>query len=207
MTNHQPPSTEIVNKDAGVNSWLLVAFGVIFGLLAAGVILLVTTQPRGQAINLSPPPTAHSLVVYVSGAVVRPGMVTLPAGSRVDAAIQAAGGLAPGADDQLINPAALVLDGQNIVVPVKTTPLPQITPTAVPTLTPTRKSYLIDINTANQAELESLPAIGPVYASRILAYREKYGPFQSVEDLLKVYGITREILGIIQDFITINPPP
>jgi competence protein ComEA len=72
------------------NIWA-VAFGVVCGLLGAGLLYLVTRPPRGEVIGLLPPPTPPPLVVHVSGAVVNPGVYSLPSGSRLGDAVQAAG--------------------------------------------------------------------------------------------------------------------
>jgi competence protein ComEA len=68
-------------------------------------------------------------------------------------------------------------------------------------------AFPIDLNTASQAELESLPWIGPVRAAEIIAYRQRTGSFTKIEDLLNVYGITPEVFQSIQNLITVNSPP
>lgn len=109
---------------AGPIAWLI-AFSIIITLLAAGIILMVGSPPRGEPIRLLSAPTPLPLVVQVSGEVGKPGVYSLPAGSRVVDAIQAAGGLLPQADVRALNQAAPIQDGELIWIPA-------IRPTATP---------------------------------------------------------------------------
>jgi competence protein ComEA len=185
-----------------------IAFGIVIGLLAAGVILLVSSQPRGKPISLTPPPTPQPLTVHVSGGVANPGVYTLPLGSRVVDAIEAAGGLLPNANDKVLNLAAKLQDGQMIQVYINSTPKPSPKQyaTAVFRSTPTL-THLININTASQEELESLPGIGPVLAQRIIKYRTKYGPFKEIRDILVIYDLTQETYELIKNLITVGGTP
>src|SRR4030066_1289788 len=92
--------------------WWAIAYGVVCGLLAAGIILLVSRFPRGEAIQLRPPPSPQPILVDVTGAVVQPGVYSLPYGSRVFDAIEAAGGLTEAAVAQTLTQAAFLEDGQ-----------------------------------------------------------------------------------------------
>lgn len=196
-----------------------IAFSVVSALLAAGLLYLAVSPPRGQAITLLPPPTPMPLIVQVSGAVNKPGLYPLSAGSRVQDALNAAGGLAENADPNVLNLAAIIQDGQRIDVPALQ-PTPPPLPAGAPTLTPVpgwtgspthtasstspaSSAGLININTASQAELESLPYIGPSLAQRIIEYREQNGPFKSIEDIQKVKGIGPAIFAKIKDLITV----
>lgn len=185
-----------------------ILIGVLIGLLSAGLLLLLVSQPRGQAVTLSVPPTAAGLVVYVSGEVRESGVYTLPYGSRVRDALQAAGGANPEAYLGSINLAAPLRDGQHIFVPVAyDTPTPtREKPSATVTPTPTSSPF-ININYATQEELESLPGIGAVLAKRIIAYRTKYGYFNALQDLLKVYGIKPQTLKLIEPYVTFELNP
>lgn len=185
--------------------WWKIAFGVVCGLLAAGLILLASQPPRGAAILLQPPPTAKPIVVHVAGAVAQPGVYSLAPGSRVEDAIQAAGGLLPEANGAALNLAAFVQDGERVVAP--TLP-PAITPGAPAVRSGTAEplpeaGQLININTASKAELESLPGIGPVTAQQIIAYREANGPFAQIEDIMDVPGIGEKTFEQIKDLITV----
>ena len=190
------------------------AFGLICALLAGGLILLVARQPSGQPVTLLPPPSPAPLMVHVSGAVARPGVYTLPAGSRVQDAIQAAGSFLAEADEGSLNLAAELEDGVQIIVQSRQpTPLPTVEPTPItrsggvtlptPSSSPTPKDQKININTATQEELESLPLIGPVRAKLIINYRTSHGPFKKIEDIINVPEIESYIFELIKDLITV----
>ncbi len=186
------------------NAWLVV-FGVICGLLAAGLILLVARLPGRAALRLSPPPTSQPLVVDISGAVAQPGVYSLAPGSRVGNALDAAGGLLPEADSQAINQAALLQDGQKLHVPIRsavqgTGQVSGGTPGASP-------GALIDINRATAEELDRLPGIGPVNAQNIIAYRLEHGAFTSIDAIQQVSGIGPGIYEQIKTLITVEASP
>jgi competence protein ComEA len=199
-----------------MKSWWKVVFGILCGLLGGGLIYLVSSPPRGAPLELLPLPSPAPIQVYVTGAVLHPGVYSLPAGSRIEQAIQAAGGATAQADLQAINLAEILEDGNRLVVPtevplqtaIATSPAVRATdlPTEVSdweTPTPT-VSFPININTASLEELDALPYIGQVRASEIIAYRQAHGPFKRIEDLLKVYGITQEVFDRIKDLITVG---
>jgi competence protein ComEA len=190
-----------------VRSWWGIAWpiglGALFGLLAAGVLLLVTSAPSGEAIRLSPPPTVSPLIVDVRGAVAQPGVYELPQGSRVQDAIQAAGGALPEADLGGLNLAAPLDDGAAIRVPAQVeaqSPPSRSGGVTIPEVT----GGLIDINSATQEALESLPGIGPALAQRVIEYRESNGPFPSIEAIQNVSGIGPGIFEKIKDLITVD---
>jgi len=199
--------------------WWVLALGVIAGLLSAGLILLVSQPPRGNPITLLPPPTPVPIQVQVSGEVHAPGVYALPPGSRLQEAIAAAGGFTAEANSAALNLASPLEDGFWVQVPsqIKTeTPFPtaagssgarssageQPSPT-----TAESTSSLIDINTATQEELESLPGIGPVTAQKIIAFREENGPFTSIEEIQKVSGIGPATFEKIRELITVGEQP
>ncbi|MCI0520950.1 MAG: ComEA family DNA-binding protein [Chloroflexi bacterium] len=197
-------------------AWLL-AVGVLIGLLAAGLVLLVSSPPRGEAAHLLPAPTPQPIRVHVTGAAANPGVYALPAGSRVEAAIQAAGGLLPQANAAGLNLAALLEDGQKVEVafqPPTPTPTseaaaletPQAALAAEATASPAPASSggLININTASQAELESLPGIGPALALRIIEYRDAHGPFATTQAIQDVSGIGPATFEKIRALITVG---
>lgn len=187
-----------------MGEWWKIPFGVICGLLAAGLILLISEAPRGETIILLPAPTPHPILIHVAGAIAQPGVYTLEAGSRVQDAVQAAGGLLPGADLRGVNLAAVMQDGERVTIP--TTP-PTPLPGSLEDLSEDSRSttilYPINLNTATQAELESLPGIGPITAQKIIQYREQNGPFIKIEDLLKVPGIGPKTFEEIKSLITV----
>jgi competence protein ComEA len=187
--------------------WWGIMFGILVGLLGSGVIILATSRPRGEPVSLSPP-APQALVVHVSGAVLQPGLYSLPPGSRVNDAIQAAGGLTPGASQSGLNLAAPLQDGQLIRVlnsTVGSADVSQDSQNNPAGSVSMAAGYPININTAGQEELESLPGIGPVLAQRIIKYRNAYGLFQTVEDINVIYGLSPETYAMIKDLITVEP--
>lgn len=149
-------------------------------------------------------PALPSLViVYVSGAVRYPDVYTLPAEARVKDAVLAAGGFANEADPNQINLADHITDAQHIQVPRQGETSPAA---AVPADQPSSDTgALLNINTASASDLEGLEGIGQVIAQRIIEYRAANGPFQSVEELTKVKGISANLLAKIAALITAEP--
>jgi competence protein ComEA len=143
----------------------------------------VSTPPASSAPS-SAAPSAGPVVVSVVGQVVAPGLVTLPAGSRVADALLAVGGLLPEADPASVNAAALLTDGEQIAVGVPGAASPAAAGPAT-----AGAGGLLDLNTATVADLDALPGIGPVLAQRIVDHRTAHGPFSSVDQLDDVSGI------------------
>ena len=150
-------------------------------------------KPHTAEAIVTPTPTIVAppmLVVDVQGEVLKPGVYKLPANSRVNDAIKAAGGASKSADLSYINQARLVKDGEQIYVERKISTSGGTSSNR----TTTRRSSntltgVLNINRATAKELEKLPGIGPVLASRIIDYRKLNGNFQSIEELSKVQGI------------------
>ena len=126
---------------------------------------------------------ADDVVVYVSGAVASPGVLTLPANSRVIDAITAAGGATPEADLESINLARILVDGEQIRVGVVGESPPAASEAGTPSGT------CIRLATATEAELQTLPGIGPALAQRIISYRATHPRLSTVEELDDVPGI------------------
>jgi competence protein ComEA len=151
--------------------------------------------------------------VHVAGAVTRPGVVTLPSGSRVVDAVGAAGGMVAGADPDRVNLAAPLADGQRVVVPVIGQPAPAEVAVAAPAApgtgsaggtAPAAGGAPVDLNTATESDLDALPGIGPATAAAIVAHRSERGPFGSVEDLLDVRGIGDAKLEALRDLVVVS---
>ncbi len=172
-------------------------------LLGAGVLILVTRPPKGAAIRLLPAPTQAPIMVYVSGSVQQAGLYALPAGSRVNDAIQAAGGLAERADNGAVNLAGILQDGQQVNVPA----IGETQAGGGQTRSINGGGALVNINTATMEELDSLPQIGPVTAQSIVDYREANGPFTTIEDLMEVDGIGQVTFDKVKDLITVGTSP
>lgn len=148
---------------------------------------------------------AEMIVVHVGGAVVKPGVYQLAAGSRAVDGILAAGGSADSAALDLVNLARPLSDGEQLIIPaagdnpgidlsISSKPAGTFPPAAK-----TAESGLINLNRAGVAELITLPGIGEVRAQAILDYREEMGPFKSPEDLIAVPGIGPTILAGLLD--------
>jgi competence protein ComEA len=193
-----------------MKNWRMIAICLVCGLLAGGAVWLVSRPPRGEAVRLIPPPTLKPLVVHVSGAVTWPGVYNLPPGSRVNDALLAAGDTVPGADREALNLAASLEDGAKIVVPLLNPPTETILPFSASPAQPATNVLAagpININLATQAELESLPGIGPVIAQRIIAYRDENGPFTTTEAIQNVAGIGPATFKDIESLITVGGIP
>ncbi|MGW9394625.1 helix-hairpin-helix domain-containing protein [Streptomyces diastaticus] len=121
----------------------------------------------------------------MSGKVARPGVHRLPAGSRVEDALEAAGGVRPGTDTSGLNRARLLTDGEQVAVGVD--PAPGAGPVAGPGAAGVAGP--VSLGTATAEQLETLPGVGPVLAAAIIAHRTESGGFQSVDQLRDVRGI------------------
>ncbi|GAA2625467.1 hypothetical protein GCM10010399_66120 [Dactylosporangium fulvum] len=159
----------------------------------------VTPAPRAETAASVPPSASPALlVVSVTGKVNRPGLVRLPAGSRVADAIEAAGGALPGADLTGLNLARKLVDGEMVAVGV-----PQPPGAAAPAAGTGAGPGLVNLNTASTTELQTLPGIGEVLAQRIVEYRDAHGGFRAVADLRKVEGIGDAKFQQLKDRVTV----
>ena len=188
-------------------------------LVVAAVVLLTRSDDAAPVRIVAPEPApfaesdpaARDIRVQVSGAVRLPGVYAMEDGDRVIDAIAAAGGVAPSADLSAINLARRVQDEAHYYVPfIGQTPPPSpaaSSETFPETARPSSRAdpnSLIDLNTASEQELESLPGIGPVLAARIIAHREANGPFRSVDDVENVPGIGPKTLESIRPLVTVS---
>lgn len=188
-----------------MKSWWTAAFGILGGLLGAGLILLVSSPPRGKPVTLLPAPTPAPIRVHITGAVRNQGVYALSAGSRAQDAIDAAGGPLPEANDQGVNLAAVLADGERVAIPTKPAPPASAgTSGSVPLAEPAPPG-LIDLNTATLQELDTLPGVGPATAQKIIAYREAHGPFPDIESIQDVPGIGPATYERLRDLITVSP--
>jgi competence protein ComEA len=187
-----------------LKSILNLVSGILFGLFVAAVVWVVSRSPSGEAVTLRPVPTDRPIVVYITGAVPRPGVYALPKGARIQDVVSAAGGFLAEAQKESINLAQVLEDGERLEIPYAEGFSPVI-PTlaefpAVPVAT-----ELININIASSFELETLPGIGPTTAQMIIEYRDANGPFLSTEDIINVSGIGPGTYERIKDLITVGP--
>lgn len=133
------------------------------------------------------------ICVYVCGAVTKPGVVSVPQGSRAEDALLAAGGFREDAAQESVNLADWVADGQMLYFP-----------TREEAAAVEAESGLVNINAADAAQLCALPGIGESRAADIIAYREKNGAFESCEDIMKVPGIKTSVYEKIKDKISVK---
>ena len=164
---------------------------------------MVTRPPRGYPIALLPAPTPAPITVYVSGNVNQAGLYALPPGSRVNDAIQAAGGYTADANAGVLNLAEILEDGEQIDVPgiLYLDPTTSVSRSVNPSL------ELVDINTATLEQLDTLPEIGPITAQNIIDYRNANGLFTRIEDIQDVKGIGAVTFEKIKDLITVGTSP
>ena len=191
---------EVLYVAAVVLAVVVVAVGVWFRK-APEAIAPPSVDPLGSS---SPGPSVAAtpeatLYVHVSGAVRKPGLYRFPQGSRVVDAIEAAGGARDDADLGAINLAELLVDATKIDVPVKgEAPSASAAPAGA-----SPAPSLVNLNTADQAALETIPGVGPVTATSILVYRDEVGSFSSIDQLLEVDGIGPATLESLLPYVTI----
>ncbi|WP_434741331.1 helix-hairpin-helix domain-containing protein [Micromonospora sp. SH-82] len=167
--------------------------------------------PEESQVGAAEGTPAGELVVAVAGKVRRPGLVRVPAGSRVADVVSAAGGALPGVDLSLLNPARKVTDGELLLVGVVPSPGQPVPPgvagqpggAALPGGAVGAPGAPVNLNTATLAELDALPGVGPVLAQRILAHREQQGGFRSVGDLRQVDGIGDARYEQLKELVTV----
>lgn len=169
-----------------------------------------SSSPPGAAVATgsapTPSPTPTGVVVDVDGEVDDPGVYTLPAGSRVVDAIEAAGGLEKGADTTSVNLARTVVDGEKILVGAPGSPgqAGAAAAGAGPGSAggPANEPAL-NLNGATAQQLEELPGIGPVLAERIVEYRTEHGGFGAVSELTEVSGIGEATFADLEDKVRV----
>ena len=156
-----------------------------------------TPLPAAQTGSV-PTAAESSVVVDVAGKVRRPGIVELPAGSRVVDALRAAGGPRRNVDTAALNLARLLVDGEQIVVGLD---VPVIPPISASSGGETGAITPVDLNSATLEQLDTLPGVGPVTAQAILEWRTENGSFTSVDELLEVSGIGDATLADIEAYV------
>ena len=180
----ETPRQAAATSDVRRTAWSLVSYILLVTLIIAAasgglVWVMGRSQPRTVEIII---PTPSPLLVHVDGLVRNPGVYELPPGSRVQDAIEAAGGLTAGST---VNLAAPLYDGQSIVAgSAVSAPV-----SGAPGDAPGAASGRIDLNTATSEQLQQLPGIGPARAAAIIEFRERNGPVMFADDLLAVSGI------------------
>ncbi len=193
--------------------WQIVAVCILLGIsILTGSIMYYrraratkrTTAPTKIVKKRDEEKSKKKLLVYICGAVQKPGVYQLKPDARIVDALTMAGGFNNEADQQVVNLAKPINDGDQIYVPK----MGEVSPAGYPYSETTLDQGMsdrskIDLNSANTSELETLPGIGEKLAARIISYREEHGPFQTVEQLTKVEGIGPKKFEDIQPKVTI----
>lgn len=158
----------------------------------------------------------EKIIIHITGAVNKEGIVELETNSRIADAIEKAGGVKENADLKNINLATILEDGMKIHIPtieeteanknteIENNNFQAITETTDNLLNTEKTKEKININTATKEELDTLPGIGPSIASKIINYRQENGKFKNIEELKEVSGIGEAKYEKIKDLITIK---
>lgn len=199
----------------GVGAAVVLVILALVATVAIGILRGSSTPTETVTIDEAPAVSEQgaSIYVHVFGAVLQPGLYVLSDGARVVDAVAAAGGFAEGADESAVNLARTVGDGEQIFVP-----LVGEAPAAAGAAGAGAESGSesagrgaagapgdgrVNLNTATEADLDTLPRIGPAMAQRILEWRDTNGRFTSVEDLLAVPGIGDKMLEALRELVTV----
>lgn len=174
---------------------------IVLVVVAVGITIVIgiirsTASPDAEVEVSVSPVIAADLYVHVSGAVSLPGLYRLRPQSRVFDAVAAAGGFADEADRDAVNLARDVSDGEQLHIPREGES--EVAPAAG-----AGHDALVDLNSADIAQLDTLPRIGPALAERIVTWREQNGRFRSVDDLLAVPGIGEKMLASLRDLVRV----
>lgn len=182
-----------------------IIYALLILLIVVSGALLLSSRPQPVQIRIVPPPptgtpapsaTPPPITVYITGAVAAADqLLTLPAGSRVQDALAAAGGALPAADLARVNLAERLRDGDQVHVPEISRPV---------LLATANDAGIVPINSATAEELATLPGVGPELAERIIRYREANGPFADLEALDAVEGIGPGVLEDIQSWVVFD---
>ena len=173
---------------------------VVLLVVALGVAVLVSAlaaKPSTQTqVTASAAPVTTGIFVHILGAVTAPGLYQLREGDRVVDAVAAAGGYTDTADETQLNLARALVDGEQLYVPqAGEAPAIDAGGSVV--------GGKVNVNTADQATLETLPRVGPAMAQRIIDWREANGRFSVVDDLLEVAGVGEATLEGLRDLVTV----
>ena len=190
------------------NNLLLAAASAMVALVTAYFVATAIDRRGGSDIVVQSAASDATIAVWIEGAVNNPGIYRLPTDARLNDALVAAGGLAGNADLAQLNLAERLTDMQHIVIPATASgdAIVSVSAAATDSSAPTNSNkQAVNINTASESELESLPKIGPALAARIIEYRETNGPFARVEELARVDGISPAMVDGLAGLISVGP--
>lgn len=185
----------------------LVALLVVHRPPAPAGVITVSSPAPSQGFRKGHPSVASAQsIVYVVGAVRRPGLYAVGAAARVNDVILRAGGLLPTADAAAVNLAQRVTDGQEIRVlrTGESSPAPARRTRSRKAISDSAATAAIDLNAADAATLASLPGIGSTLAARIVEYRSVNGPFASLDELADVGGMTQRRIDALLPYLTLH---
>jgi len=206
MSSAPTPDARRARVRVGVGAALIL---VLVGLGCAVFITAITPHGASSVVAPSPLPrrspspgadvVSSGTVIYVHilGQVNEPGLYALHDGDRAVDVVAAAGGLTPSADPAALNLARFLSDGEQIIVPAvgQSVPAPGVAGGGA-------NGGKVNINTADEPTLETLPRVGPAMAARILAWRAANGRFTAIEDLMSVSGIGEKTFEGLKDLVT-----
>lgn len=162
--------------------------------------LLVWTDKGLEELSASQEPEFNNIVIFVSGAVVNPGIITLPEGARVYEAVDMAGGLLPEAQAKHLPMARIIEDEETIYIPFAGEEGDEVSPS----ISSNNRAGKVNINKADVTELSTLNGIGPALSQRIIDHRNSNGAFKDINDLKNVSGIGEKKFEAIKDYITLK---
>ena len=200
------PPVSLSRSTALVGVSLLLAALALVGHRLAQTGAATAPEVVAPLEPVAAPLSRRALVVHVVGAVHRPGLLRLRDGARVADAVARAGGATKGADLAALNLAAPLVDGVQVLVPLRVEAV-GAEPSSAGGPTSPASAYAgsagkPSLATATAAELDELPGVGPITAQKILDYRAAHGPFRSVDDLDAVPGIGPARIEQLRDLVT-----
>ena len=165
--------------------------------ITAGLTILILNPREVTPIIITPGIENPENKLGIYGAVKTPGIYVYHGNIRIEDAVEMAGGFAENADPERANPAKWVNDGETIIIPTMGSIQPTLT-------IPVPGTGKVNLNTADKAELMTLPGIGEKRAGDIIELRERKGKFENPEDILQINGISEKILENIYDMIIVE---
>jgi competence protein ComEA len=170
---------------------IILFIGILIGFTIGGFLWILVRQPQGTPLVLATRSRENIITIYISGNVESPGVYELPVGSRINDAIEAAGGILADSNIDLLNLAQVLSDSDHVYIPAAA---------AVRNL----EISQININYGTQEQLETLAGIGSTLAQQIIEYRTENGLFTTIEEIQKVPGIGPSTFEKIKNHITVG---